>query len=444
MSHSRHLVFAEAESVGQFAPLDQIRPPFLLRNGAWTVAERWIKLLQPTLVTATMRPWLADTVRESRRWVVNEPIGQPQDEVWIICGVPSPNGDVRTWGSTCCPPFTWESGTDAVIVLDRKGWTENAARLNEWIIGGEGRCPLLNGGGDTSGSRPIVGANGLWDFINRVADQLVFDWSLSWSVAGARYARKQDVHASAVLIEKERISTALGVTIGPHSVIDASEGPVILDTAAVVEPFTRLEGPAYVGPFTRLVGGKMSGGCAFGPACKLGGEIEASIVQSFSNKVHAGYLGHGFLGSWVNLGALTTNSDLKNTYGSVRVVRHGETVDTGTVKVGSYLSDHTKTGIGTLLPTGSSYGVGCNIVTSEIATKYLPPFVWNAQGRYEENDFERMIAVARIVAERRHSERKALGMPGEMAGSEQATLRELHERSQGERDAFLNSKRCGQ
>ncbi|GAB4322873.1 MAG: hypothetical protein Kow0074_14640 [Candidatus Zixiibacteriota bacterium] len=442
MSHSRHLVFAEAGSVGRFAPLDQIRPPFLLRNGAWTVAERWIKLLQPTHVTAALRPWIADTVRGSRRWVVNEPISQPPEEVWIICGAPSPNGDVRTWGSDCCPPFAWVAGGDAVVVLDRNGWREHSARLNEWIAsGGQDACPVTPDQPDAESDRPIVGAAGLWDFVNRIADQLVFDWSLSWSVAGARYARKQEVHPAAVLIEKDRISTALGVTIGPHVVIDASKGPVILDTAAVVEPFTRLEGPAYVGPFTRLVGGKMSGGCAFGPGCKLGGEIEASIVQSFSNKVHEGFFGHGFIGSWVNLGALTTNSDLKNTYGTVRVVRNGETVDTGAVKVGSYLSDHTKTGIGTLLPTGSSYGVGCNIVTSGIATKHLPPFIWNARDEYQENDLERMMAVARIVVSRRHSERTALGMPGDMTGAEQTALRELHARTRAEREAFLASTR---
>ena len=246
------------------------------------------------------------------------------------------------------------------------------------------------------------------------------------------------IHPAAVLIDEEKIAFGAGARIGPHTVVDASQGPVILDDGCSIEPFTRLEGPVYVGRHTRLTGGKITGGCAFGPACKLGGEIEASIVQGFSNKVHEGFFGHGFIGEWANLGALTTNSDLKNTYGTVRVVQNGALVETGAIKVGSYISDHTKTGIGVLLPTGATIGAGTNIITGGLTPKSLPPFVWGGQGHYEDHDIDRMIAAARIAVSRRSYERHEEGLPGELAAGEEAALRTLFAQTAAARAAFVS------
>jgi UDP-N-acetylglucosamine diphosphorylase/glucosamine-1-phosphate N-acetyltransferase len=229
------------------------------------------------------------------------------------------------------------------------------------------------------------------------------------------------------------------VRIGPCAVVDASTGPIILDSGAEIEPFTRLSGPAYVGRSTQLLGGKVMGPCAFGPGCKISGEIEASIVQGFSNKAHDGYFGHGFLGEWVNLGAMTTNSDLKNTYGTVRVLRSGETVDTGCIKVGSYLSDHTKAGIGTLLPTGACLGVGVNIVAGGLTAKSIPPFVWGGAGDYMEHRLERMLETTKIVVERRAELRRLVGLAERMSSAETAALRVCFEQSEASRRAFLSA-----
>ena len=165
----------------------------------------------------------------------------------------------------------------------------------------------------------------------------------------------------------------------------------------------------------------------------------ASALQGFSNKVHEGFFGHGFIGEWVNLGALTTNSDLKNTYGTVRVVRGGQLVDTGAIKVGSYISDHTKTGIGVLLPTGATIGAGTNIITGGLTPKSLPAFVWGGQGHYEDHDIDRMIAAARIAISRRSYERHAAGLPGELSEGEEAALRTLFDETQAARAAFVSN-----
>jgi len=106
-------------------------------------------------------------------------------------------------------------------------------------------------------------------------------------------------------------------------------------------------------------GARIRNGCSIGPVCRIGGEVEESIIHGYSNKYHDGFLGHAYVGEWVNLGALTTNSDLKNTYGTVRV--GPEKVDTGRQKVGAFIADFVKTSVGTLLYTGKRVGVASHL-----------------------------------------------------------------------------------
>src|SRR5207302_5357556 len=115
------------------------------------------------------------------------------------------------------------------------------------------------------------------------------------------------------------------------------------------------------------------------PYCRIGGEVECSIVQGHSNKYHDGFLGHSYVGEWVNLGAGTCNSDLRNDYGEVTVTVNGRRVPTGLTKVGCFLGDHTKTGLGTLLNTGSNVGSFCNVLPWGLAPRYVPSFAswWN-------------------------------------------------------------------
>jgi len=167
-------------------------------------------------------------------------------------------------------------------------------------------------------------------------------------------------------------------------VLNGSDGPIYIDSEVFVEPHTYLIGPVYVGPKSRLVGGKITG-CSIGPVCRIGGEVEESIIQGYSNKYHAGFLGHAYVGEWVNFGAMTTNSDLRNDYKNVRASVHGEIIDTGRLKVGSFIGDFTKTAIGTLLNTGINIGIACNILGNGlVAEKEIPSFTWYSSGRKHE------------------------------------------------------------
>jgi UDP-N-acetylglucosamine diphosphorylase/glucosamine-1-phosphate N-acetyltransferase len=185
--------------------------------------------------------------------------------------------------------------------------------------------------------------------------------------------------------------------------IDTSGGPVVIDDEALVCAFSRVEGPCYIGPRTHIAGAKVRNGCSFGPQCRVGGEVEASIFHGYSNKYHDGFLGHAYVGEWVNLGAGTNNSDLRNDYGEISVPLQQQAIKTGLSKVGCFIGDHTKTGLGTLINTGSSIGVFANLLPAGVlAPKYVPSFsVWWKGKLQEIGDLDAQLTTAAKVMARR-------------------------------------------
>ena len=175
---------------------------------------------------------------------------------------------------------------------------------------------------------------------------------------------------------------------------------LIID-AARIEPFSFIQGPAWIGPGSLIASARIRGETSIGPVCRIGGEVEASIVQGYSNKHHDGFLGHSYLGEWVNIGAMTTNSDLKNTYGTIRMVIEGfGQIDSGILKLGCFLADHVKLGIGVHLNGGAVIGTGSNIFGVHFAPKTIPPFTWGGEV-FREYRIQSMIDVARKVMARR-------------------------------------------
>lgn len=235
-----------------------------------------------------------------------------------------------------------------------------------------------------------------WDLVKHNGEQIRHDFA-------ARDWEEPDPREIAVVGPAEMLWTDSSARVDPFVVADTTGGPVIIERQASVTAFTRLEGPCYIGPGTQVHGAKIRAGSSLGPHCRIGGEVEASIVHGHSNKYHDGFLGHSYIGEWVNLGAGTHNSDLRNDYGEVTVTIHGERVPTGLSKVGCFLGDHTKSGLGTLLNTGTSVGVFCNLLPAgRYAPKHVPSFSswWN--GRLQEaGDMEQHLRTAQTVMKRR-------------------------------------------
>ena len=196
------------------------------------------------------------------------------------------------------------------------------------------------------------------------------------------------------------VSVGEGVALAPGVVLDTRAGPIRLDDGVRVDPFTRLVGPAYIGPDSLLLGGHIEA-VSLGPVCKVRGEVAETVVLGYSNKAHDGHLGHAYVGMWVNLGAGTTNSDLKNNYGAVRVWTPDGEVDTGSPKIGCFLGDHVKTAIGTLLNTGTVIGTGATLFPTGpgFPPRYVPPFSWGDPDTVY--DLDRFLHTAATVMARR-------------------------------------------
>ena len=188
--------------------------------------------------------------------------------------------------------------------------------------------------------------------------------------------------------------------IEPGVLLDTGPGPIVLGEGVRVCGPARLEGPLYVGPGSTILGGRV---CAsyVGRACRIRGDVEKSVLLGYGNKTHGGYLGRSYLGRWVNLGAMTTNSDLRNDYRDVKV-RTGEgAVSSGLTKLGCLVGDHVKTGIGTLLNTGAVIGAGCNLFGAAAPTSHLPPFRWGATPEAPPYRLDRFLDTAAHVMSRR-------------------------------------------
>ena len=192
---------------------------------------------------------------------------------------------------------------------------------------------------------------------------------------------------------------ARGAEIEPGVVLDARKGAIILERGVQVRSGTRLEGPFCAGTGTFIVGGQLRHVSA-GPHCRLHGEISTSVFNGYANKSHDGFVGHSVIGEWVNLGAGTITSNLKNTYGPIRLDIGEHRIDTQRTNLGSLFGDHVKTAIGTLLPTGAVIGTGANLFGAPRAPKYTAPFAWGGDTA-ERISADQFVAMAKRIMPRR-------------------------------------------
>jgi len=204
------------------------------------------------------------------------------------------------------------------------------------------------------------------------------------------------------VVAAESVWVGQDVELAPSVAIDASAGPVILDRNVKIQPHVFLEGPLYLGPGSTVkAGAKIYGESSFGILNKIAGEIGESTFGDFANKQHDGFIGHAVLGSWVNLGAMTTCSDLKNNYGRVRVDLGFGTQDSGRHFVGLLMGDHAKTAIGSLFNTGTNVGFASNIFTEGMPPKYVGNFKWGGQLDCPDYSLDKAVETAAVVMSRR-------------------------------------------
>jgi UDP-N-acetylglucosamine diphosphorylase/glucosamine-1-phosphate N-acetyltransferase len=388
----QHVIF---EDVGHrsFGPLTVLRPTFDLRCGALLLREKLEvrRRGQPCLLVP--RSGLEETVAEDHPGraagaASEEPTLALSSRVIVddglldaIAGLPS--------------ECVLTSGGAPVGALFRDGVRDRVRVLSE--SGGDLRALSI----DRSIEVPARVAAYPWDLVNLTPGEIAADAA----AIGTLGTNEADVHPGAHAMEPARIALGAGTHVGPGAVLDARRGPIVIGPDVEILPNAYIAGPAAIGEGSVVrAGASIYGGTSIGPGCRLGGEIAESVLHSFANKQHGGFLGHSYVGSWVNLGAGTDNSDLKNNYGTVRVEIGGELIDTGSMFVGAVIGDHSKTAIGTRLNTGSVIGIFVNVLASGFPPKTIPSFAWGTQGGFAEYEIERAVETARRVMARRGAE----------------------------------------
>jgi UDP-N-acetylglucosamine diphosphorylase/glucosamine-1-phosphate N-acetyltransferase len=335
-----------------------------------TLGEKLTAKIGATDVAYFVPEYMADACREQTNCPVNDTSALRGDQLLIL------NPRIKADSFTLPNEGSSRLGLDAEGELLYARISEgDAARLPsddiaEFIEAAKAAMPT------EKSSLPTW--NYIWDLMLANSEQITADFAAA-SRCGTEGRVEQP---NTIRGSKKDVFIAPGAVIHPMVAIDAAGGPVYIDEGAEIHSFTRIEGPCYVGRDSILLGAKCRAGNSIGPVCRIGGEVEESIIHGYSNKYHDGFLGHAYVGEWVNLGALTANSDLKNDYTNVSVKLNGrQAIDTGSPKVGSLIGDHAKTSIGTLLNTGSYVGAMAMVLaTGKPLPKFIASFTWLIDG----------------------------------------------------------------
>jgi UDP-N-acetylglucosamine diphosphorylase/glucosamine-1-phosphate N-acetyltransferase len=379
------LYLLEPEEPGAaWAPFAGVRPLAELRAGVWRVRERWEAAVgnDATALLGSHAAGFNEGDEPSLR-----PVGPVEGPAIIGASWFAPTG----------APIDSGGARRLVYGDETVGW---AIPAGERWDGPHAKGPELSIQG--------VLLRGTFDLLTALEELLPAD------CADFLAAPNDGVPLGSVVLGDPTHLVSMGASVEPGVVFDLRNGAVVLDQGAEVRSGTRLEGPVYVGPGSRILGGFIRAS-VFGSECRVRGEVVASVFLGFANKSHDGFVGHSVIGPWVNLGAGTTTSNLKNTYGPVRLEVDGERIETGRLNLGSLIGDHAKTAIGTMLATGTVVSAGANVFGTPMPPKYVPPFAWGCSGseRMTEDGFlriaERVMSRRNVTfsAERRESLRQA-------------------------------------
>jgi UDP-N-acetylglucosamine diphosphorylase/glucosamine-1-phosphate N-acetyltransferase len=338
-----------------FEPFALTRPLGEMRAGVELIRKRWEVALGLKAAGAIAAAHLAEFEEFDAPPVVLDtvPAGAVVANTRCVAPLVRSDGDWDVW--TC-------GGCVAAVRLTRPVAVSDLA---------DGEVPLESLAPSAARATELRGRwmDELWSFIVHLLEQLHEDIT----AVGPRLDCSPPEQA--IILGEHPVYVERGATVEPAVCFDVSAGPVLVRAAAAVRAFTRLVGPCAIAGGANVLGDRVHG-CAIGETTVVRGELSETIVLGHANKAHDGFVGHSYLGRWVNLGAGTITSNLKNSYGTVRVWTPEGTRDTGVNKLGSFFGDHVKTGIGTRLTTGSVIGAGSNIFGAAMPPKYVPPFSW--------------------------------------------------------------------
>ncbi len=373
------IVLFEDAAADHLQPLTLTRPVYDLRVGLLTIREKWLHALDVRSASGPLRPHLAGVFpacrpgRTETLWINARYVPTPA----LVAAISRRHGGhVRHDDDVVA---AWAAADQTPAWLDR------------------GR-PEPRGAGRAA---PAAGLRRLrfpWDVFLLAGGEIAADIAaLGWKAGpGPGWS------AAAHVDRPERLFMHPSAVVEPGTVLVTEDGPIVLDEGARVMAGALLRGPLAIGAHaTVLMGARIYGGTCVGPHCKVGGEVSNVVFHSYTNKAHDGYVGNSAFGQWVNLGAGTTASNLKMTYGTVKLLDWptGLEVDAGQQFIGTIMGDHCKTGINTMLNTGTVCGVSSVVVGAGFPARAIASFKWVQPGAVVDYrldkalvDMERMMA----------------------------------------------------
>jgi UDP-N-acetylglucosamine diphosphorylase/glucosamine-1-phosphate N-acetyltransferase len=389
-----HVVIFEGNRWFSFAPFALGRPVFTLACGISTLLEKQIRATRPTRITFWVRPEMVDYCRR-----------------FVVPGLPCPaevnrplDGDpalLLAGRSLYLSGYERAEGEGSVVVDDgpdgpvvRLAHVRDPGLSPDDALNRTDRWRRLT---DLPQAMPQSRLPAyVWDLIKWNEEAIVAD-AIDCCSESQPHPR-----GSYHLVDDDNVWLGRNVILAPGAVLDGSRGPVVLGDGAIVGANAVLTGPVSIGNHAQVAPlAHVRSGTSVGPLCKVGGEVANSVILSHSNKAHEGFLGDSYVGQWVNLGAGTTTSNLKNTYGEVSVAVAGQQVRTGRRFLGAIIGDHVKTGIGTRLMAGSYVGYGSSVAVSGITPRTVPSFTFLTDAGPEPYKLDKAAAVMSQVFGRR-------------------------------------------
>ena len=422
-----NLCIYEDIEAASFGPLTLLRPVFALRCGIFTLAEKLALAFPEARLYLLTRPHLEAWTREL---FPDADVAEPsaEDTIFVNGRLCMTDDEVLHFMAASPQEVSYISQGVLFAAKVRGERVKHVVRH------------LREGDPDRAFEDVRLPAE-VQAFLARSGADLI-RWSPRQILQDSRYlfeggVTQGAVDAGAHLIKPEAIHVARGARVMAGAVLNAEGGPVVVRENATVEPLAYVEGPAAIGEGAIVrAGAKIRGGTSIGPVCRVGGEVAETVFQGYANKQHDGFLGHSFVGEWVNLGANTNTSDLKNTYTPVRTFRSAREYlekkgeDTGQLLLGLQVGDFTKTGISTSFTTGAVVGIGCNLYGTETMPAYVPSFVWGTSGAFQEHRIDPMVATAE-----RAMERRKVALATEL----DSLLRRAHEETRSDRELYLGA-----
>ena len=354
-------------------PFTYTKPVAYLRIGIFTIREKWEQYLQSDVSYHT-QPYLSEKF----------PLITASDNLFIN-GKISPSAELIAMITALEPNACIKRGND--LIAYRSGRTDNfdaealLAMAAEVSVG-------------------YISIKDVWDIFSKNGDAIKHDFEFI-----TKGRTSQPVSGSNTIIGNKDLIFMEEGAVMEATVINTTGGPVYLAKDAEVMEGSLIRGPFCLGEHSALkLGTKIYGPTTIGPHCKVGGEINNSVISGYSNKAHDGFLGNSVIGEWCNLGADTNNSNLKNNYASVKLFNYKKEtmVDSGLQFCGLMMGDHSKCGINTMFNTGTVAGVGANIFGGGFPPTHIPSFSWGGAESMETYKLDKMLETANRVFARRN------------------------------------------